>query len=159
MSLSPNFSWEEVTRSHTAEREGIDNDVPSNLVHNIYRTAQFLEDVRALIQSPIRITSWYRSLALNTAIGGSQTSRHMHALAVDCQPIDVTRTIAVSLDATFEMIAGSFLPFDQLILERTKDGAKWLHIGLSSSQPRRQVLRADGDQLGGPMTFTRVATG
>ena len=153
MNLTPHFAWEEVIRSTTARRDGIDNEVPDGLVPHIYRTAQFLEDVRALIQVPIRVTSWYRCLALNTTIGGSRTSQHMQGLAGDVVPVGKT------LDEAFETIAASFLPFDQLILEQTKDGAKWLHIGLSTRRPRRQVLRAAGDELGGPMQFTRVATG
>ena len=149
--LAPHFTFEEVVRSATAARDGIDNAVPEALLGNVYRTAQFLEDVRALIQSPIRITSWYRCLVLNTAIGGSATSRHMLGLAADCQ------TLALDLVDAFEAIAASALPFDQLIIEQTGDGAKWLHIGLSEGKPRRQVLRAEGSTLGGPMAFTRLA--
>ncbi len=150
--LAPHFTFEEVIRSATAARLGIDNAVPDELLGNIYRTAQFLEDVRALVDSPIRVTSWFRCLELNTAIGGSRTSRHMVGLAADCQ------TVSTELEVAFDLIVASALPFDQLIIERTRDGARWLHIGLSENKPRRQVLRADGSTLGGPMSF-RLAAG
>ncbi len=151
MILSPHFSINEVTRSATASRTGIDNAVPLGFRYNVGRVAEFMECVRALLGGqPIKVTSWFRCMELNQAIGGSKTSRHMEALAVDW------KHGRLELAAAFEHVAESSLPFDQLILEGTKDGAGWIHLGLSTGDPRRQVLRAKGDTLGGPMKFTRV---
>jgi hypothetical protein len=76
----------------------------------------------------------------------------MTGLAVDFKPTQMTLTTA------FEMIAQSGFAFDQLIHERTRDGANWIHVGLSLLTPRRQVLRASGSHLGGPMTYRRLAS-
>ena len=75
------------------------------------------------------------------------------ALAMDFKPT------SLSLHDAFEVIAKSHLGFDQLIHERTRDGADWIHLGLSDAGERREVLRAGGIALGGPMTYTRVAMG
>ena len=135
----------------TAEKQGIDNTVPENLRANVERTAQMLERVRAWLGNrPLRITSWYRCKALNTAIGGSKTSAHMRGLAVDFKP-----SLDWTLYAAFEELAKSDIPFDQLIEESTRDGARWIHIGFSEGKPRREVLRAEGARLGGPMSYRR----
>ena len=86
-------------------------------------------------------------LALRRTAPGGLTGRHPEGPAIDGKPT------VLSLENAFDDIAASLLPFDQLILEGTKDGAGWIHIGLSTRKPRRQVLRAEGDVLGGPMTF------
>lgn len=149
--LTEHFTWSEVTRSPTATARGIDNQLPDSLVHNVERMAAFMEQVRLVVRGPIRVTSWYRSAPLNTAIGGQRTSAHLAALAVDWVPYDT------ALEAAFERVAASTLDFDQLIHEATRDGARWIHVGLTQSQvSRRDVLRASGMALGGPMSYRRV---
>lgn len=153
MILSAHFSLEEVTRSATASSKGIDNTVPLGYRYNIGRTAEMMEHVRSFLGGdPITVTSWFRCTLLNDAVGGSKTSRHPEGLAVDWKPT------VLSLQEAFERLAAWGGPFDQLILEGTKDGAGWIHTGLSTRKPRRQVLRAEGDVLGGPMTFHHVRT-
>jgi hypothetical protein len=144
----------EVTRSATASARGIDNSVPLSLRYNIGRMAEHMECVRALLGGePIKVNSWYRCPTLNTAVGGSETSVHPKALAVDW------RHSTLDLEEAFDRVNASALPFDQLIIEGTADGAQWIHLGLSEGIPRRGAMRAHGAQLGGPMTFTRVAEG
>ena len=110
-----------------------------------------MESVRHLLgDDPIRVTSWYRCKELNTAIGGSKTSAHMRGLAVDFKP-----SYKWTLYAAFDKLAQSDIPFDQLIEESTRDGARWIHIGFSEGTPRREVLRAEGARLGGPMSYRR----
>lgn len=152
MTLSPHFSMIEAKRSVTAVAKGIDNTVPQLLRTNVGRMAGFMECLRALLDDQrITVTSWFRCQSLNDAIGGSQTSAHIKGLAVDW------KHAKLPLEEAFARVADSTLPFDQLILEGTKDGAGWIHLGLSEHlPPRRQVLRASGDTLGGPMTFSRV---
>lgn len=152
--LTAHFSWDEVTASPTAEARGIDNTLPANLRANVEQVAALMEQVRDLLGGhPLKVNSWYRSPILNAAIGGSPRSRHMDGLAVD---FDVT---VGTNDKAFATIAASAIQYDQLIHERTKSGADWIHFGSAITPPRRQVLAAAGDTLGGPMTFRRVALG
>lgn len=152
--LSLHFTWEEAARSQTATKRGIDNSLPSGLRVNVQRVADEMERVRKLLgDMPLKINSWYRCPELNKAIGGSPKSAHMKGLAVDFEPLHMTNAEA------FKLIAHSDVDFDQLIHERTRSGADWIHLGLSEGPSRRQTLAAAGDTLGGPMTFTRVELG
>ncbi len=148
--VSPHFSLDEVERSATAHALGIDNTVPSDLLDNLERIAALMEQVRTLLGVPLRVTSWYRCPALNRAVGGVAQSAHLACLAVDFQPIGPPLSVA------FDRIAASPLPFDQLIVERTHDGAQWIHLGLRDGPARREVLRASGQRLGGPMQYARA---
>lgn len=153
--LSPHFSWVEAKRSVTADAKGIDNTVPGELHVHLGRSAQFMECVRSVLGNhPIRVTSWYRCPELNEAIGGSKTSAHMKGLAMDFKAPG-----SLTLAEAFDKIAESNLPFDQLIIERTASGSKWIHVGLSIGKPRREMLTAQGDTLGGEMIFRRVLEG
>ena len=133
MMLTDHFDLTEFTVSETAARQGIANDPPPYVVQNLKRLAIFLEDVRALLGVPLRITSGYRSPELNAAIGGSATSAHVHGLAADfiAPPLTVI--------AACQRIATSMIDFDQLIYEHT-----WIHFGLSADKARRQVLTLVG---------------
>lgn len=59
--LTPHFSLDEFISSETAQRRGIDNTVPLHLIPNLVVLAEGLEQVRALLGNPIRVTSGYRS--------------------------------------------------------------------------------------------------
>lgn len=153
--LTAHFSWAEAARSQTADAKGIDNTIPELLRPNIVQVATTMEQVRALLGGhPLRVNSWYRCPELNKAIGGSPKSAHMKGLAIDFEAPD-----GMTNNKAFELIATSGIVFDQLIHERTRGGADWIHLGLSYGPPRQQVMVAAGDVLGGPMTFRRVALG
>ncbi|MEN9626857.1 MAG: hypothetical protein RJA10_83 [Pseudomonadota bacterium] len=82
--LSTNFALAEFTESQTASRRGIDNVPDAVTQRHLKRLADTLEVVRTLLGNvPIRISSGYRSPALNKAVGGSKNSAHMKGLAVD----------------------------------------------------------------------------
>ena len=62
MKLSKNFTLEEMTRSMTAQRRGIDNTPGSGEIHNLTEICyKILEPLRAKFDKPITITSGYRS--------------------------------------------------------------------------------------------------
>ena len=153
--LTEHFRWDEVERSSTAIARGIANTVPASMELTVVATAQQMEAVRALFGKPIKVNSWYRSRALNEAIGGAKTSYHMQGLAVDFEVPGLPNA------RVFHVVALSDIPYDQLIHERTRSGADWIHIGFAppGRAPRRQQLKASGDNLGGKMTFTRVEVG
>ncbi len=135
--ISEHFTWDEVIFSETAIRNGIDNSPPDEILPNIQRMANFMEQVRFVLNGrPIHITSWYRGPELNSIIGGSKTSSHMKGLACDfvCPSLGDPKRVC-------EEIMQSNLDFDQLILEKGNRNGSWTHIGLAEGN-RRQVLTA-----------------
>jgi len=129
--LTNNFSLEELTRSQTAVRKDLDNTPTSEVLANLTDLAFALEQVRALLDSPIFVSSGYRSPKVNAAVGGSSSSAHCRGMAADFvagkfgSPLDVCRKIAAS-----------DLEFDQLIFE-----GNWTHYSIDPRM-RRQVLTA-----------------
>lgn len=151
MQLSANFTLDELTRSATASERGIDNTpglIERTHLHVLAQT--ILQPLRDQF-GPLRITSGYRSCALNVAIGGSKTSQHMLGQAADLVSV---RGVPALTMAAWAWEHG--LPFHQAIVEyRTRsDGTpyEWLHISKSngSEHLRRECLtHGDGGMFAG----------
>jgi zinc D-Ala-D-Ala carboxypeptidase len=110
MKLSQNFSLAEYSKSNTAVRLDIDNEPDDD---HLESALNLFENVIQPIRDefgPTRITSGYRSAALNEAIGGSATSQHSKGQACDfeCDGTDNKEVVEWIIDN---------LDFDQLILE------------------------------------------
>ena len=141
MNLTENFTLNELVRSSTAVRLGIDNRPSPAIVGALTRTAKAMEEVRALLGHPIHVSSGYRCRALNKAIGGASNSAHMDGNAVDftCPLFGTPLTVA-------QAIRDSGIVFDRLIHEGT-----WVHISFDP-RARREVLTAHFDTAG--VTYT-----
>lgn len=141
MYLSTNFTVDEFIASQCAAREGIDNDLPIELLPAARQTAYGLEMVRTLLgDKPILISSGYRSAALNKAVKGSNGSQHLVAEAVDftCPTYGTPAQIVQAL-------VKSPIPFDQVIQEySTSKNGGWVHISFSG-KGRRQALIIDNN--------------
>ncbi len=85
MLLTPHFTLTEFTKSATAQKYGIDNAPPPEMVDNLQRLCQHtLEPLREALGLPIVITSGYRCKALNDIISHhAHRSQHMRGLAAD----------------------------------------------------------------------------
>ena len=139
--LSKNFSLDELIFSQTASRKKINNAPDAATLTNLKRLAETLELVRsALGDSPILISSGYRSPALNKVVGGSQKSSHMNGLAVD-----FTAPHYGTVLATAKAVARSGIIFDQVIFEY----GRWVHLGLaeSSALARAELLSIGDSQV------------
>ena len=102
-------------------------------MQNVFLIASKMEEVRTLLNGKsIIVSSGYRGPKLNTLIGGSTKSAHMRALACDfiCPKYGTPLQVA-------KILAGALSDFDQLIWEGT-----WVHLGLSETLARREVLTA-----------------
>jgi zinc D-Ala-D-Ala carboxypeptidase len=131
--LTANFRLSEFERSETATQLNIDNSVPTALLPNVKKLAEFLQKLRdKLSLKRIDISSGYRSAALNKMVGGVTTSSHSEALAADISVPGMTT------EELFQAICDSGLEFDQVIQEF----GRWVHVGLSTGKPRKQKLRA-----------------
>lgn len=140
MKFPPHFTLEELTRSQTASRNGIDNTPNEQEKSNLLRLAWFLETLRSKIRmimnkrSVIIVSSGFRCEELNTAIGGSKTSAHMQGLAADISCPDMTPLELAEFIRDNMADEG----YDQIIHEFER----WVHLGLSIGLPRYEELTA-----------------
>jgi len=137
MNITENFTLRELTYSQTAIKNEIPNIPKDPAVLENLKTLceQVLEPLREGLGMPIRITSGYRSIALNKYIGGSKTSQHNTGEAVD---FDLNENNAKA----FEYIANN-LEFDQMIWEfGTDENPDWVHVSFREGQNRKQLLKA-----------------
>jgi uncharacterized protein YcbK (DUF882 family) len=82
--ISKNISYKEATLSTTAKRLGIDNTPNAEQFSNMVHVAEnVFQPVREHFDTPIYVSSFFRSEALNKAIGGSSSSTHMKGEAMD----------------------------------------------------------------------------
>ena len=127
------FSIDELSKSDTAIKKGIDNIPPEKVRRSLEALIDnVLDPLRAAYGKPITVNSGYRSPALNKAVGGAAGSQHLSGEAAD---------ISVgSRDGNkqlLELACKLELPFDQLIDEKN---FAWVHISYGARN-RRQVLR------------------
>jgi hypothetical protein len=136
LKLSSHFELSEFTVSQTAARLGIDNTPPPYAIEHLKRTAQWLEGVRILLGVPITISSGYRCLELNRAIGSKDTSQHVLG-----QAADFTAPGFGSPRHVIDRIIDAKMEFDQLILEYPPNG--WIHVSVVAGYGRQQALLID----------------
>ena len=134
------FSIEEMTKSATAKRLGIDNSPSPEIENNMVRLIEtVLDPIRERYGSPLRISSGYRCKKLNDAVDGSKTSQHMKGEAADLIPADGdTRRLFYLIK---EMIDNKEIKCGQLIWEYgTKKAPKWVHISIKTDKKHNQIL-------------------
>ncbi len=128
------FTIEELVKSPTAKRKGIDNRPNEKVKKNLTLLVEkILDPLREAWGAPIIVTSGYRCGKLNRAVGGASGSQHMLGQAADI------RTVSDSPFANkllFDKIRELKLPFDQLIDEY---GYNWVHVSYGPKN-RRQIL-------------------
>lgn len=137
MVLSKNFTLQEFTKSVSAIRNNIENSPNAEHIRNIQLLVKYvLQPLRDGLKKPIRITSGYRSEALNKAIKGSKKSQHCKGQAADIQfKVDGIMDNKAIWDKVIELD----LPFDQMINEFNYS---WIHISYNEEHNRRALLEA-----------------
>ena len=141
--ITKNFSFSEFQHSDTAIQRGIDNTIPEEAKANIQDLVEdIVQPIRDAYGKPITVTSGYRCEALNAAVGGAATSAHTKGLACDLVPTD--GDTAGFIDFAISFISRARIPFDQLIDEHNKAGARWLHVGYKSLQGAQRGIILTG---------------
>ena len=139
MKLSDNFSLNELTKSQTAERKGIDNTPGPNHQENLKSLCEMiLQPVRDHFGQVVSVSSGYRSQELCVAIGSSTQSQHAKGEAADFGIFGVSnKELADWINEN--------LDYDQLILEYWKESdpnSGWVHCSYTNGSNRKQYLRA-----------------
>lgn len=135
--LSPHFTLGEMTRSESHPEV---YNIPSHeAIANLKHLCQWLEVLRERSGGTVRINSGYRSPQLNRKIGGATNSNHLTGCAADIRVTGFEQAIryaAILLDYADE----SQQEFDELLVERNRFGAIWLHFAVRFRGNRHKVL-------------------
>ena len=139
MKLTENFSLEELTKSQTAVRKGIDNTPGPEHQENLKSLcASILQPVRDHFNRVVSVSSGYRSPELCTAIGSKITSQHAKGQAADFEIFGLSnKELADWINEN--------LDYDQLILEYWKESdpnSGWVHCSYTNENNRKQYLKA-----------------
>ena len=141
MRLSKNFTYKEFIRSSTAERMGIDNrpktkEEEKKVIENLRNLClEVLQPLRDYVGAPVHINSGYRCKALNLAVGGVKNSQHSRGEAADI------RIASPKQGREWAAWIEDNCRFDQMLLERNKNGGVWLHVSCKRDEKaNRQVF-------------------
>lgn len=145
------FTLDELTRSATADKLGIDNTPKEEYIKdNLIELIDFLDGVREAWTVMCEKYSWgtasiivncgYRCDALNEAVKGSKTSAHSIGAAADIEPKNQRNK--EFLKFLEQYLLDNHIPFDQLISEKPdKNGVpSWIHIGLKNRQGKQRRM-------------------
>lgn len=136
--ISEHITEAEAFKSQTATRKGINNSTTdAEVLANMRHVAELFEQIRAHFGKPIGISSFYRSPALNKAVGGAKTSQHVKGEAID---IDADIFGGVKNSEIFAF--AKTLDFDQLLWEfGDANEPAWVHISRKRiGKNRKQIL-------------------
>ena len=129
--ISKHITYEEATVSPTSLRLGI-NNTPNTIELKAMKLVaeKCFEPLREWYNKPIRVNSFYRCKALNTAVKGSPTSDHINGCSIDLSGGNKAEN-----EKLFNWCKDN-LEFDQLINEYD---FTWIHISYRATGNRKQI--------------------
>ena len=156
--LSEHFTLGEFTKSNSHPEV---YNIPSHeAIGNLKRLCTWLEELRRRYndryvvvkrdvsttldmtkgeEEPIRINSGYRSPQLNKAIHGNANSNHMTGCACDIRVSGMEQALRYAV-ILMDYADESKQEFDELLIEKNRYGAIWLHFAVRPSGNRRKIL-------------------
>ena len=136
MKLSTHFTLGELTKTKYQTSDG---NIPSHVViENLKRLCTWLEELRRRYNEPIIINSGYRSPAVNKLAGGSNTSNHLTGCAVDIRTYGIEQAMRYAV-ILMDYADDSNLDFDELLIEKNRQGTIWLHFAVRPKDNRRKI--------------------
>ena len=149
MKLTEHFTFDELTDSdeHPELVEQNRRDAIGYMKQLKYISAT-LEELRAVLGVPLKVTSGFRNGALNKAVGGSQTSGHTKGLCADVKPI------GMEVEDAFILIQANKdkCPSLKKCIHEHIGKGRWLHVETKTEkyQPTQFFVTTNGK------TYTEV---
>ena len=147
--IGRHFKLKHLIWSDRAKNKGI-NNMPG--IDNSPSQTTVIENLRALmvnvvddivdIYPDLIINSGYRCMALNSNLGGSNTSQHVYGQAIDI------KVPGLKSSQLYNYIYNNVAGWGQLIWEYPENGKKsWVHVSYSSRNKRKTTLASNSNQL------------
>ena len=135
--LSEHFTLGELTKSGSHPEV---YNIPSHeAIANLTNLSKWLEVLRERAGTPIIINSGYRSPQLNRKIGGAANSNHLTGCAVDIRTSGMEQAICYAA-ILINYAKETNQEFDELLIEKNRYGAIWLHFAVRPNGNRRKVM-------------------
>ena len=139
--LSEHFTLGEMCKT-SVKYKNVPNEVQ---VENLKRLCSWLEMLRSEWNrrygegnDPIIINSGFRSEAVNNVIGGVATSNHLTGCAVDIRTNGMEQAIEYAT-ILINYAKESAQDYDELLIEKNRYGAVWVHFAVRPKDNRRKV--------------------
>ena len=140
--MTEHFTFDELTSTSHSELLEANRESAKAFMKQLKYVAGTLEEIRAVLGVPLRVTSGFRNVALNKAAGGSPTSGHAKGLCADFIPL------GLDISDAFAMIQNSRdkCPSLKKCIHESVRGSKWLHIETKTeaSQPQQFFTTNNG---------------
>jgi len=132
--ISEHVTYKEGVYSNTAMRLSLKNEPTEAHLSNMELLSEkVFEPLRAHVNGPIKINSFYRGPELNKAIGGSSKSQHCNG-----QAMDIDDTYGYMSNANMYEYIKKNLSFDQMIWEfGTDSNPDWVHVSYVNEEANR----------------------
>ena len=122
------FSIEELTKSATAKRLGIDNTPSDEIKKNLTLFIEkVLDPIREDWGSSIIVSSGYRCPELNAKVGGAKTSGHLYGYCADLQVKGGMKKMREFADFILKWMKDHKMKWDEILFEHS-GGVTWLHF-------------------------------
>lgn len=130
MNLTKNFTLEEMIRTSTGSKLGLDNTPNEVQISNMRKLLEnVVQPIRDKLGIPITVTSGFRSESVNKAVKGKSNSQHLYGEAVDIT--------CSNNKLLFEALKERGI-YDQLIDEKN---LSWVHVSYREGRNRKECFK------------------
>lgn len=135
------FTIDEMVRSDTAKKYGIDNRPSEEIKSNIILFIEtVLDPIREDWGGPVTVSSGYRCPELNKKVGGAENSGHKYGFCADLQ----VSSLRLRKFAKFvkKWMEDHQMKWDEIIYE-SSGGVTWLHFCWIGKDGRQRMKSFD----------------
>lgn len=136
------FTFEELTHTSHSDLLEANRESAKSFLKQLKYVASTLEEIRAVLGVPLKVTSGFRNNALNKRVGGSATSGHTKGLCADVIPS------GIEVHEAFQIIQSNKHKCPSLkkcIFEKVGNSI-WLHVETKTeaNQPQQFFITSNG---------------